>query len=97
MFNNNKEMALSGEASVESCIHRFHVYQEVWNPVMDETLLCHREIDNSEDMLFINLKKSLALKDFTSVLKMRWNTARYYYRSSKIFQRLRERRHGNSM
>jgi len=51
-------MVLSGEASVESCIHKFHVYQEVWDPVMGEALLCHREIDNSEDMYAVAFYKS---------------------------------------
>ena len=51
-------MALSGEASVESCVHGFHVYQDVWLPVMGETLLCHRETDNLEDRHAVAYYKS---------------------------------------
>ena len=51
-------MALSGEASMESCVHGFHVYQDVWLPVMGETLLCHRETDNLEDRHAVAYYKS---------------------------------------
>jgi len=52
-------MALDvGEASVDSCFHGFHVYQDVWLPVMGETLLGLREDDNSEDRYAVAYYKS---------------------------------------
>ena len=42
-------MALAGEATVESCVREFHVYQDVWVPVIGETLPCLRETNNSEE------------------------------------------------
>jgi len=49
---------LSGKVSMESCIHGFHMFQAVWDPVMGKTLLCHREIGNSEDMYVVAFYKS---------------------------------------
>ena len=54
-----KKMALVGKkATVESCVRRFHVYQDVWVPVIGETLLCRRETDNSEDRYAVAYYKS---------------------------------------
>ena len=51
-------MALAGEATVESCVRGFHVYQDVWVPVIGETLPCRRETDNSEDRYAVAYYKS---------------------------------------
>ena len=51
-------MALAGEATVEGCVRGFHVYQDVWVPVIGETLPCHRETDNSEDRYAVAYYKS---------------------------------------
>ena len=51
-------MALAGEATVESCVHGFHMYQDVWVSVIGETLPCRRETDNSEDRYAIAYYKS---------------------------------------
>lgn len=53
-----KKMALAGEATVESCVRGFHVYQDVWVPVIGETLPCRRETDNSEDRYAVAYYKS---------------------------------------
>ena len=53
-----KKMALVGKATVESCVRGFHVYQDVWVPVIGETLLCRRETDNSEDRYAVAYYKS---------------------------------------
>jgi len=37
------------EASMDSCMHGFYMYQNVWTPVMGETLVCQRETINTED------------------------------------------------
>ena len=34
-----KKMGLAGKAAVESCVRAFHVYQDVWVPVIGETTL----------------------------------------------------------
>ena len=36
------------EVSVESCIRGFHIYQDVWTPVVGEVLGCRREMTNTE-------------------------------------------------
>ena len=51
-------MALAGEATVESCVRRFHVYRDVWVPVIGETLPGHRGTDNSEDRYAVAYYKS---------------------------------------
>ena len=37
------------EASVDSSMRGFHVYQDVWTPVMGKILVCQRETSNTED------------------------------------------------
>ena len=51
-------MALAGKTTVESCVHGFHVYQDVWVPAIGETLPCCRETDNSEDRYAVAYYKS---------------------------------------
>ena len=51
-------MALAGEATVESCVRRFHVYRDVWVPVIGETLPGRRGTDNSEDRYAVAYYKS---------------------------------------
>ena len=36
------------EVSVESCVRGFHIYQDVWIPVVGEVLGCRREMTNAE-------------------------------------------------
>ena len=36
------------EVSVESCVRGFHIYQDVWIPVVGEVLGCRREMTNTE-------------------------------------------------
>jgi len=43
---------------VDSCIHGFHVYQDVWLLVMGKTLLGLREDGNSEDRYAVAYYKS---------------------------------------
>ena len=49
VFLDTRVMVLVGQASVDYCIDGFHVFQDIWLPVMGETLPGHREDDNSED------------------------------------------------
>ena len=37
------------EVTVESCVHGYNVYQEVWIPVIGKHLKCKQEIGNAED------------------------------------------------
>jgi len=39
------------------------MFQVVWDAVMGKTLLCHREIDNSEDMYAVDFYKSEEIID----------------------------------
>ena len=38
-------------------MHGFHMYQDVWLPVVGETLPGHREDDNSEDQYAVTYYK----------------------------------------
>ena len=44
------------EASVDSRLRGFHVYQDVWTPVMGKILVCQRETSNTEDIYTIAVK-----------------------------------------
>ena len=44
-----------------SCIRGYHVYQSVWTPVLDEILVCDREIANRHDPFAIKVLKSGAI------------------------------------
>ena len=46
------------EASVDSCVRGFHVYQDIWTPVMGEILVCRRETTNVEDRYAAAVYKS---------------------------------------
>ena len=46
------------EASMDSCVHGFHVYQDIWTPVMGEILVCRRETTNVEDRYAVAVYKS---------------------------------------
>ncbi len=40
---------MAHEYCVSSCVHGHHIYQDVWSPVVRETLSCIRETNNDED------------------------------------------------
>jgi len=42
------------------------MFQAVWDPVMGKTLLCHREIDNSEDIYVVAFYKSEEIIGYVS-------------------------------
>ena len=46
------------EASIESCVRGFHIYQNVWTPVVGEVLGCRRETTNTEDRYAVAVYKS---------------------------------------
>ena len=45
------------EIVVDSCVHGFHIYQEIWTPVIGECLHCKRERDNAEDRHAVAVSK----------------------------------------
>ena len=50
----------SGSASfvVNSVIHGYHVYKDIWpSPVVEEQLQCEREVGNSHDPMSVAVKK----------------------------------------
>lgn len=46
------------EVLFSSCVRGFHVYQDRWTPVLDETLVCQREIENPHDPFAVKVTKS---------------------------------------
>ena len=47
------------EIVVDGCVRGFHVYQEIWTPVIGECLHCKRERDNAEDRHAVAVCKSV--------------------------------------
>jgi len=41
----------------ESCVCDHHIYQDVWNPIDNESLQCKRETDNHEDRYAVKVLK----------------------------------------
>ena len=41
---------------MESCVRGFHVYKDVWNPSLQETLSCSREPGNVHDPYAVAVK-----------------------------------------
>ena len=41
-----------------SCMHGFHVYQDIWTPFIGETLICRREDGNGHDRYTVAVVKS---------------------------------------
>jgi len=46
------------EVVVESCVRGYHIYQEIWTPVIGEHLNCKRERDNTEDRYAVAVCKA---------------------------------------
>ena len=44
--------------SIDSCVRGFHVYQDIWTPVLHEELDCERERGNIEDLYAVAVKKN---------------------------------------
>ena len=38
-----------------SCVRGFHIYQDIWTPVIREELLCEREEGNSNDRYAVSV------------------------------------------
>ena len=45
------------EANVDGCVHGFHVYQDIWTPIIVKVLACWREMTNIEDRYAIAINK----------------------------------------
>uniref|UniRef100_A0A1X7TG99 Ubiquitin-like protease family profile domain-containing protein n=1 Tax=Amphimedon queenslandica TaxID=400682 RepID=A0A1X7TG99_AMPQE len=43
---------------IDSCVRGFHVYQDIWTPVLHEELDCERERGNIEDLYAVAVKKN---------------------------------------
>ena len=43
--------------SCQLCSRIYHVYKDIWDPVVDETLNCERENRNSQDPYAVGMKK----------------------------------------
>ena len=43
---------------VESCVHSFHVYQNIWTSTTGERLSCQMEDSNAFDLYAVAIKKS---------------------------------------
>jgi len=46
------------EVVVGSCVRGYHIYQEIWTPVIGEHLNCKRERDNTEDRYAVAVCKA---------------------------------------
>ena len=40
-----------------SCVRGYHVYKDIWDPVVGETLNCEREDRNPQDPYDVDVKK----------------------------------------
>ena len=40
---------IESEEFNDTCVHGFHIYKDVWRPVIGEELRCQREEDNPRD------------------------------------------------
>ena len=43
--------------TLTSCVYGYHLYKDIWNPTVDETLNCERESRNSQEPYTICLRK----------------------------------------
>ena len=48
----------SAEKYNDTCVRGFHVYKDVWRPVIGEELRCQREEDNPRDPYAVTVTKS---------------------------------------
>ena len=44
--------------TVTSCIHGYHIYKDIWDPSVGETVNCGRERGNSADRYAVALRKA---------------------------------------
>ena len=42
-----------------TCVHGFHVYQDVWRPAIGEELRCERDEDNDKDRYAVAIIKPI--------------------------------------
>ena len=49
---------IESEEFNDTCVHVFHVYKDVWRPVIGEELRCQREEDNPRDPYAVAVTKS---------------------------------------
>ena len=57
-------MAATGvicEATFNTCVRGYHIYQDEWTPVLDETLSCCRELANIHDHFAVKVMKAGAI------------------------------------
>ena len=71
------------ETVYDTCVRGYHVYQEVWVPVMDETLSCCREVGNPHYPFAVKVMKAgmtvghLPKKSALLVLCLCWMVGQY--------------------
>ena len=46
------------ETTFSTCIRGYHVYQDEWTPILDETLSCCRELANVRDPFAVKVMKA---------------------------------------
>ncbi len=50
-------MAAAFEHTVESTVHGFHVYKDVWTPILNQSLLTQQDLGDSEDQYAVAVIK----------------------------------------
>ena len=48
---------MSGEYVVESCSRGYYYYQSIWDPIIDEVLMCVQEDGNPHDWCSVTVHK----------------------------------------
>ena len=46
------------ETTLSTCIRGYHVYQDEWTPVLDETLSCCHDLTNIHDPFAVKVMKT---------------------------------------
>ena len=58
------------ETTFSTCIRGYHVYQDEWTPILDDTLSCCRELANVRDPFAVKVMKADSYYLFVSLIAM---------------------------
>ena len=90
------------KATVASCVHEYHIYQDIWTAVIGEVLICRKEEDNRHDRYVVAVYKSPEVVEhmpgtISHTCSSRGNNEVHCDKKSALFKRFGTRRDGDSL
>ncbi len=81
-------MAAAFEHIIEYAVRAFHVYREVWTPILNQSLLTQQDLGNTEDQYAVSvIKEDSGTSQTVGHISNSWSCAKRTVKTMLVFHR----------